>query len=136
MFRWYEQAAVCYVYLADVRAGGRPSAAPLAGIGASEWFRRGWTLQELLAPKTVEFYDADWLFVGTRTSLQRTISEASSIPRRFLSGESHIRSARVAQRMAWAATRQTTRLEDQVYSLMGLFDVNMPLLYGEGRKAF
>ncbi|KAG7141443.1 Vegetative incompatibility protein HET-E-1 like [Verticillium longisporum] len=128
MFRWYEQAAVCYVYLADVRAGGRPSAAPLAEIGASEWFRRGWTLQELLAPKTVEFYDADWQFVGTRTSLQRTISEASSIPGRFLSGESHIRSARVAQRMAWAATRQTTRLEDQVYSLMGLFDVNMPLL--------
>ncbi|CRK20582.1 hypothetical protein BN1723_000395 [Verticillium longisporum] len=136
MFHRYEQAAVCYVYLADVRAGGRPSAAPLAEIGASEWFRRGWTLQELLAPKTVEFYDADWLFVGTRTSLQRTISEASSIPGRFLSGESHIRSASVAQRMAWAATRQTTRLEDQAYSLMGLFDVNMPLLYGEGKKAF
>ncbi|EGY23243.1 uncharacterized protein VDAG_04681 [Verticillium dahliae VdLs.17] len=111
-------------------AGGRPSAAPLAEIGASEWFRRGWTLQELLAPKTVEFYDTDWLFVGTRTSLQRAISEASSIPRRFLSGESHIRSASVAQRMVWAATRQTTRLEDQAYSLMGLFDMRVPVIRG------
>ncbi|KAG7103963.1 Vegetative incompatibility protein HET-E-1 like [Verticillium longisporum] len=134
MFRWYEQSAVCYVYLTDVKAGG--SVAPPPEVRASEWFKRGWTLQELLAPKTVEFYDADWQFIGTRTSLQKAISEASSIPRRFLSGESHIRSASVAQRMAWAATRQTTRLEDQAYSLMGLFDVNMPLLYGEGRKAF
>ncbi|KAM0272215.1 hypothetical protein ACHAQH_008797 [Verticillium albo-atrum] len=134
MFKWYEHAAVCYVYLPDILL--LAGSLSLPAFIASEWFKRGWTLQELLAPTSVEFYDTDWKLIGTRKSLQQAISEASSIPTPFLSGERHIRSACIAQRMAWAASRQTTRPEDQAYSLMGIFDVNMPLLYGEGEKAF
>jgi len=132
--RWYEQAAVCYAYLLDVdTTSNEPVTTQLI---ESDWFTRGWTLQELLAPKVIEFYDRNWTFMGTRKSLQHAVSQASSIPAEFLSGERHIQSAFIAQRMSWAASRKTTRPEDLAYSLLGIFDVNMPLLYGEGDKSF
>jgi hypothetical protein len=134
MFRWYEESRVCYAFLSDV-------APDRATFTASRWFTRGWTLQELVAPDRVAFLDADWQDLGDREQLADHITEATGIDRHML-----VRSGRraqdvlhifsVAQRMKWASTRETSRTEDSAYCLMGLFDVNMPLLYGEGDKAF
>jgi len=126
MFQWYENAEVCYAYLADV---------PDLGFAESRWFTRGWTLQELIAPTTVVFLDRDWREIGTKEGLKRAITDCTGIPGNILDGD-HLESASVAQRMSWAAKRKTTRPEDRAYSLLGLFGVNMPLLYGEGERAF
>ncbi|KAK1493991.1 HET domain-containing protein [Colletotrichum tamarilloi] len=111
MYKWYKDSSTCCAYLEDVQQGDDPSSFDRQ-LCNSRWFTRGWTLQELLAPETVEFFDA--------------ANEESPA----------IRSAKIAMRMSWAARRQTTRVEDIAYSLLGIFDVNMPLLYGEGEKAF
>jgi hypothetical protein len=95
------------------------------------WFRRGWTLQELLAPQRVEFFNSAWVEIGTKSSLQAEIASVTGISDLF-----GYKDASVAQKMSWAANRETTRIEDQAYCLMGLFEVNMPPLYGEGRNAF
>ncbi|EGX87908.1 ankyrin repeat-containing protein, putative [Cordyceps militaris CM01] len=148
MFQWYEQAVVCYIYLADVVAG--PDAVAFASSSGegqhSRWFSRGWTLQELIAPRCAEFYDCDWQPMGTRAALSDAIRAVTGIPTDVLSFEPTAGTASVsrllehtsvAERMSWAAQRRTTREEDTAYSLLGLFDINMPLLYGEGRaKAF
>ncbi|KAI1401940.1 HET-domain-containing protein [Hypoxylon fuscum] len=134
MFRWYKEAGVCYVYLADVSLS-EDYHTNLSKFRESRWYKRGWTLQELVAPKEVKFYDASWNFIGTRSKLQAIIQDIAGIPAEFLTSES-VHNASVAQRMSWAAKRETTRIEDMAYCLMGLFDVNMPLLYGEGDKAF
>ena len=102
-------------------------------LQACRWFTRGWTLQELLAPQDVEFYDQDWVSIGTKKTMWGLLSKITGIKPRHL-WESQ--EASVAQKMSWAANRQTTRTEDLAYSLLGLFNVNMPLLYGEGEKAF
>jgi hypothetical protein len=132
MFRWYQDAVVCYAYVEDVPV--------LKSFKKSRWFSRGWTLQELLAPAVVRFYDFKWEFLGTREGLADQISLVTLIDERALQGPEalrYVRSASVAQRMAWAADRETTKSEDLAYCLLGLFDVNMPLLYGEGgTKAF
>ncbi|KAK5651822.1 hypothetical protein OQA88_11591 [Cercophora sp. LCS_1] len=141
MFKWYEDAAVCYAYLPDV-ASPDPST-----FSRSRWFTRGWTLQELIAPSVVVFLDSDWEEIGTKTTLVTEIASVTGIDKSVLvpppdtrSGPYSIRTilhgCSTAQRMSWAAKRSTTRIEDQAYSLMGIFDVNMPLLYGEGTKAF
>ena len=131
MYQWYLRAEVCYAYLSDVTS--------LEDFPSSRWFRRGWTLQELLAPEKVLFYNGDWRELGTRRSLENLICSATAIDRNnllhFGRNDNYPR-ASVAQIMSWAARRETTRLEDRAYSLMGLFDINMPLLYGEGMKAF
>lgn len=132
MFRWYQDAVACYVYLSDV-----PSQPDLLQFSCSRWFSRGWTLQELLAPPSLTFYSRRWKRLGTRRSLRDEISEITSIHRDALSGRIHdIKQFSIAQKMSWAASRQTTRKEDIAYCLMGLFGVNMPLLYGEGEQAF
>ncbi|KAJ4148408.1 hypothetical protein LMH87_002879 [Akanthomyces muscarius] len=147
MFQWYEMAAVCYVYLSDVVAGQDPvDFAASSGRGSSRWFSRGWTLQELIAPRQVEFYNGDWQGMGTRAALSSAIRAVTGIPADILSFSPTTATASVsrlleltsvAERMSWAAKRVTTREEDTAYSLLGLFDINMPLLYGEGRaKAF
>ncbi|PTB66973.1 ankyrin, partial [Trichoderma citrinoviride] len=128
MYLWYYQADRCYAYLVDV-----PSKCM---IEDSEWFTRGWTLQELLAPSEVHFVDEHWNDLGTRTELQGTISKCTGIPINILSGDDELESASIAQRMSWAAKRKTQRLEDRAYCLMGIFGINMPLLYGEGERAF
>ncbi|KAK1545681.1 HET domain-containing protein [Colletotrichum paranaense] len=138
MYRWYEDSQICYVYLEDVETGDDPSSFD-SQFSNSRWFTRGWTLQELLAPRIVVFFDAAWKELGTRSSLAPKVEPITSIPAKFLEKNnvsSAIRSAKIAMRMSWAARRQTTRVEDRAYSLLGIFDINMPLLYGEGERAF
>ena len=130
MYAWYENAVVCYAYLVDVNC------ADLTQFEKSAWFTRGWTLQELLAPSSVLFYDADWGFLGNRWSLRNLIHRATGIDQPALETKFLPEEYSVVSRMSWAARRQTTRLEDQAYSLLGIFRVNMPLIYGEGTKAF
>lgn len=127
MYRWYYQAKVCYAYLYDV---------PTQDFMDSKWFTRGWCLQELIAPGFLEFYDAEWKPIGTKISRVPEISEVTGIDSKVLRDRDAISTMSVASRMAWAANRKTSREEDWAYSLMGIFDVNMPMLYGEGPKAF
>lgn len=151
MFQWYQDAEVCYAYLADVELEQRlgpagelakePESAALVGsvtaaLHESRWFTRGWTLQELLAPPDVVFFSAAWRELGTRDTLAFLISMATRIDIRVLKQQKSISSFSVAQRLSWASQRQTSKVEDEAYCLMGLFGVSMPLLYGEGSKAF
>lgn len=101
----------------------------------SRWFTRGWTLQELLAPSNLLFCSQDWLVIGRKDDLATTLESITGIHEAYFRGKS-LESASIAQKMSWASKRQTTRPEDMAYSLLGLFDINMPLLYGEGIKAF
>ena len=135
MFQWYKQSTVCYVYLSDVASDPNfPwSGSIQASFRKSSWWGRGWTLQELIAPERVIFYDKKWMEIGTKTSLETVISAITGISRPHLRDHT---TASVAQIMSWASRRETTRVEDIAYSLMGLFHVNMPPLYGEGTRAF
>jgi len=102
----------------------------------ARWFTRSWTLQELIAPESVVFYSREWQRLGDKASLQQQIHEITEIDGRALQGGS-LALYSVDKRMSWAEKRESTREEDAAYSLLGIFDVNMPLLYGEGRpKAF
>lgn len=133
MFRWYQKAKTCYVYLADVPARGDPVFE--SAFASSCWFTRGWTLQELLAPRDVRFYSMDWTFLGTKIELCDKISKITTINPPFLRG-TNVQGASVAKRMSWASERKTTRVEDISYCLLGIFGVHMPMLYGEGENAF
>ena len=132
MFSWYKKGHMCMAYLHDVNGINDRHA-----FGQSSWFTRGWTLQELLAPPLVSFYTSDWQFMGTKNSHWATdISSVTGIPQRVLKSPEILHDVSVARRLSWAAGRETSRVEDMAYCLLGLFDVNMPLLYGEGMKAF
>ena len=132
MFRWYAEAQECYAYLSDVRL--TPGLQDFRkNFKQSAWFTRGWTLQELLAPADVILLDRAWYRIGTKQELLAEISAATGIGVQHLKD---MRTASVATKMSWVSRRQTSRVEDIAYCLLGLFDVNMPLLYGEGRKAF
>jgi hypothetical protein len=133
MFRWYAEAKVCYAYLEDIRY--------TRDIPMSRWFTRGWTLQELLAPVEVAFFNADWRLLGWRrrdTKLRDLLLEATGISKEHerVLESFQLDDWTVAQRMSWAAKRNTTRREDVAYSLLGIFGVHIPLLYGEGDRAF
>lgn len=134
MFNWYRDAGICYAYLSDVHSSEDPTA-ETSSFARSRWFSRGWTLQELLAPTEVVFLGSDWVEIGTKKSLRSLVSRITRIDAKVLN-ECSWSEYSVAQKMSWAAGRRTTRPEDGAYCLMGLFDVNMPLLYGEGHKAF
>lgn len=135
MFTFYKDAVTCYAYMADVPAGEDPRTSET--FAQSRWFRRGWTLQELIAPKHLTFYAQDWTILGTRSELADVISRITRIDEGILMGLKDLKYVSVAKRMSWAADRETTRQEDMAYCLMGLFDVNMAMLYGEGGdKAF
>jgi len=156
--RWESKRGLDWLWTAffkrDIRISSPTNSAISSTIGhttasfyfiKSRWFTRGWTLQELLAPREVVFLNKDWVEIGTGKSLARTISEITRIATGALEHPlcgsetcPHIcRGYSVAQKMSWAALRKTTREEDRAYSVMGLFGVNMPLLYGEGGdKAF
>jgi hypothetical protein len=151
MYAWYERADVCFAYLSDVlTTDGQPDIwSPDANsdedflermkvLQVVRWFTRGWTLQELLAPRSIYFYSQDWTPLGTRKSLSRELSQITRIDQSVLTRalRLHDRSICVAKKMSWAARRHTSRTEDKAYSLLGLFGVHMPLLYGEGQKAF
>ena len=134
MFEWYRKAPVCYAYLSDVPSGDSHLDWG-STLFSSRWFQRGWTLQELLAPKQLRFYDQEWTFVGTKASISGAIEAITGISRQFLLGCVDFRQASVAQRMSWAANRQTSRREDTAYYLLGISDVTMPMIYGEGDRA-
>lgn len=128
MFKWYRQAKICYAFLADLGSNG--------DMSHCRWFRRGWTLQELIAPKEIRFYDQSWGYVGSKTALIDTLGAISGIDTAVLAHDTALSSVLVATRLSWAANRETTREEDIAYCLLGIFDINMPMLYGEGLKAF
>jgi len=131
MFEWYRRAEVCYAYLSDVNYLKKHNSIIEQDFKKSAWFTRGWTLQELLAPQWVEFYDINWQEIGTKSSLSSLIESITGISYIF-----DYANATVAQKMSWASLRQTTRVEDQAYCLLGIFGVHMPPLYGEGMNAF
>ncbi|KAF2738501.1 HET-domain-containing protein [Polyplosphaeria fusca] len=135
MFAWYQEAKVCYAFLNDVPNDEDPKTSDK--FARSKWFTRGWTLQELIAPKQLIFYSRDWAELGQRKQLASTISNITKIDEGILTGMLALKNVSVAKRMSWASDRMTTRREDIAYCLMGLFDVNMAMLYGEGgEKAF
>ncbi|EGU78903.1 hypothetical protein FOXB_10561 [Fusarium oxysporum f. sp. conglutinans Fo5176] len=142
MFRWYRRSAVCYVYLEDVPAMTLDECTKAdSAFRNARWFTRGWTLQELIAPPNVSFFSSNWTLIATKSELAPCITEITGIPwscllKGRLSKAHPLRRYSVAQRMAWASSRSTTRIEDQAYSLLGLFDISMPLVYGEGFEAF
>ena len=132
MFRWYERATMCFAFLSDIDTWDND-----LDFSTCRWFKRGWTLQELLAPPDITFFDKRLEKIGTRRSLADIIASITGIETKHLLEPRTFREACVAQRMSWAAGRQTSRTEDVAYCLLGLFNVNMPLLYGEGGpKAF
>lgn len=131
MFRWYRDAARCYVYLSDVSAGA--SSSRDQSFLNSRWFSRGWTLQELLAPKFVEFFSSEGHLLGSKDSLFQEIATTTRIPVEALCGKA-LSKFSVNERMSWAEKRETKREEDAAYCLLGLFDIQIPLLYGEGRQ--
>lgn len=135
MYAWYERAEICYTHLSDV-----PSTVNV-GVKTSEfaksrWFKRGWTLQELIAPANLVFFSHDWVSIGTKSTLRDELAKITGIDASIMTAEMDLESASLASKMSWASHRATTRPEDIAYCLMGIFNVNMPLLYGEGEKAF
>ncbi|RPD63833.1 HET-domain-containing protein [Lentinus tigrinus ALCF2SS1-6] len=135
MFEWYAQASVCYAYLHDVPDHEYPSG-ERSKFRSSKWFKRGWTLQELVAPRFVVFLSKDWTVLGTKHVLARVIEEITHISRAVLTHEESLDAVSIAERMSWASERQTTRVEDEAYSLLGIFGIHMPTIYGEGNQAF
>lgn len=141
MFLWYSNSVVCYVYLEDIDSikdwtdlaelKQRPK-----GRQLPRWFTRGWTLQELIAPTSVLFFSASWQFLGSRLDYQEGLATMTGITYGVLNEDLPLDEVPVATRMSWAAQRETTRKEDEAYCLLGIFNVNMPLLYGEGGKSF
>lgn len=149
MFRWYQNARTCYVYLSDTtdkvmrtpqfwdvsrRQPARVEAE--ADFVRCRWFTRGWTLQELLAPLSVEFFAKDWTWIGSKRDLDHVLRDITGIRMNIITNPDEMWSCSISERMSWAADRLTTREEDSAYCLLGIFNVNIPLLYGEGPRAF
>ncbi|KAI0741015.1 heterokaryon incompatibility protein-domain-containing protein [Earliella scabrosa] len=149
MYRYYSLSGVCYAYLRDVSTPKRVSLPIVSSnfnrwrlllflqeFGHSMWWSRGWTLQELIAPGLVLFLSESWEIIGSKYDLSELVTAACSVPGYVLRHERDLSDVSVAQRMSWAAPRKTTRVEDEAYCLLGIFNINMPTLYGEGKKAF
>ena len=135
MYLWYK-GRLCYAYLADFcYTTHRESVDEESAFTNSQWFSRGWTLQELIAPSNVVFFDKTWHLIGTKLGFKDSIAKKTGIDGKVLKGEDPALSS-IAKRMSWASQRKTTRIEDLAYCLMGLFGVNRPLIYGEKHKAF
>ena len=139
MYRWYANSKVCYTHLHDVFEPSFPTERNKDKYPDNGWpalFSCGWTLQELIAPMNIRFFNQNWLDLGDKKSLANTLSAITRVPQNILANGLPIKRPCVAQIMSWAADRVTTREEDQAYSLLGLLDVNMPMLYGKGKRAF
>lgn len=146
MFRWYSDAAICYVYLSDFSSNCTPTLREnlyqadidrcMPQFGACRWFTRGWTLQELIAPTKVAFFDRSWTFIGEKSTLVKQLSAVTKIDPLVLENCYDLSALSIAKRMSWAAKRKTKRIEDQAYCLLGILGINMTMLYGEGEKAF
>ncbi len=141
MFRWYQDASNCYVYLSDVSTSGNGTNVQSSSITweaafqESRWFTRGWTLQELIAPTSVEFFSREGDRLGSKKSLEQEIHKITQIAIKALHG-GPLTDFEVEERFSWADHRETKRQEDKAYSLLGIFNIHMPLIYGEGKKAF
>ncbi|KAI0199904.1 heterokaryon incompatibility protein-domain-containing protein [Astrocystis sublimbata] len=139
MFAWYRQAGLCIAYLSDVEKGS-----PLGVFSSiedsrptSNWFTRGWTLQELLAPQNLEFFDRNWKPLGKKKELADAVAEVSGIDAEYHTGEKKLNEACIAVKMSWLSRRETTYEEDRAYCMIGLFNISMPFVYGErGPRAF
>lgn len=139
MFRWYQKAVKCYVYLADVSTKRKSrnlfsKHAWEPAFRSSEWFSRGWTLQELLAPEKVEFYSRDRIRLGDKSSLERQIAKITGIPIEALQGKS-LSGFAPEKIFSWVERRYTKKAEDKAYCLLGVFNVSMLLDYGEGERS-
>jgi hypothetical protein len=132
MFLWYQRAQVCYAFLEDLPPGADMGVC----LPRCRWFERGWCLQELLAPQDLRIFNKNWENVGSKNTDRVLISAITGIDEAVLRDNRLLPTIPVARRMSWAAKRVTTRIEDIAYCLLGIFDVNMPMLYGEGSKAF
>ena len=133
MFRWYSEAARCYVYLSDVPDPHDHSSTVESAFLNSRWFKRGWTLQELIAPSSVQFFSREGDLLGSKKSRELQIHQITGITAEALQG-APLSQISTAERLSWAAQRQTTVEEDAAYCLLGIFDIQMPLIYGEGRQ--
>jgi hypothetical protein len=136
MFRWYQRATKCYAYLADVSAGEQSTANQSerpwqSSFQASQWFLRGWTLQELLAPRTVEFFSQDCVKLGNKMTLQDSIHTITGISIEALQGR-RLSTFSKQERFAWMERRVTKYEEDKVYALLGIFEVELVIQYGQG----
>ena len=131
MFRWYHNATKCYVYLADVSMSSQDDSDQ--ALQKSRWFTRGWTLQELIAPGSVEFFSSDNMKLGDKKSLEDQLFNITGVALAALRGDP-LDSFSVEQRMAWAEKRTTRKEEDKAYSLLGIFNVFMSPIYGEGTE--
>lgn len=138
MFKWYRDAAKCYVLLPDVSisdrmAGSEQDLCFESEFRTSRWFTRGWTLQELLAPSSVEFFSTDYKRLGDKFSLGGLIHEITGVPIEALR-EFVLSQFSIDQRIAWAMKRNTKYEEDLAYCLLGMCNVFLPLIYGEGKR--
>lgn len=137
MYLWYAGARVCYAYLSDVEdSDTEDPRAEGSSFRRSRWFRRGWTLQELIAPRMVLFFSKSWHSLGSKFSLARVIEEITNVDCAVLMHRRLLDDVSIARRMSWASARETSKVEDRAYSLMGIFGVYMPTIYGEGDRAF
>ncbi|KAF4997486.1 hypothetical protein FGRMN_3850 [Fusarium graminum] len=137
MFAWYRNSTVCLAYLSDIPTANTNASKLLSSqLRRSRWFTRGWTLVELLAPRQLIFYAADWSVLGRREdSLVELISQVTGIDAAYLSGQKDPWQAPVSEKMSWLSNRKTRLVEDRAYCMFGLLDVEMHLDYGEGIKA-
>ena len=137
MFRWYYNTSRCYIYLSDVLTRKRKASNQSLehtwdlSFHESRWFTRGWTLQELIAPTSVEFFCREAKRIGNKSSLEQQIHEITGIPKSALQG-AYLSQFSDKERFSWIQHRQTKVEEDKAYSLLGIFDVQMPLRYSEG----
>ena len=137
MFRYYSLAKVCFAYLYDVPHTQRSELrAADSRFRRSKWHTRGWTLQELIAPPFLIFLSDNWDILGTKVELAGLLEEITRVPASVLRLTEPVNNFSVACRMSWAANRETTRVEDTAYCLMGIFLINMPTMYGEEERAF
>ncbi|KAJ8593149.1 hypothetical protein M405DRAFT_686496, partial [Rhizopogon salebrosus TDB-379] len=132
MFAWYRLSSVTIVYLSDVTDE--------ESFRHSAWFTRGWTLQELIAPRLVWFYKKDWTpYIDSKKNhkedpqVVKIISEVTFVHHKVLN---NFVPDEVKKRMSWLASRRTTKIEDMAYCMMGIFGVHMPVMYGEKKNAF
>lgn len=133
MFKWYANSSVCYAYLGDVPNLDQDECHVQDSLfRKSRWFTRGWTLQELIAPSKLEFYSANWTVIGSKYDLVNLLNEITRVPRECLVNSNCVNLCSIAAKMSWASRRETSRDEDLAYCLMGIFNVHMPLIYGEG----
>ena len=137
MFRWYANASKCYVYLSDVSrtpsdASGGHEATWQSQFRSCRWLTRGWTLQELLAPKVVEFYDKTGKLLGNKVTLERHICDITGIPAAALRGRL-LSSFSIEERFSWQRSRDTRKPEDEAYSMLGICGVSLVPIYGEGK---